>query len=85
MTRRRCFCIPLLFAAQILHAEQSDDFAERVAGFHRPWDEFLRIFLGCPKGAHEVDECRRDSGHIERPLFSRARKAAMRLFDLVDR
>ena len=61
-------------------ADELSAFDLRVGDFHLHWDKFLRTYLGCPKGAHEVTDCDRAVGHLDYVEFFAARKAARKLF-----
>jgi hypothetical protein len=61
-----------------------EDLASRVVEFHRHYNPFSRALLGCPKGAREMEECDPRQGSIDYAEYVKARKLAMRLFDLRD-
>lgn len=71
----------LLFLAP-LDAEAPDEFGMKLARFHEHYDKFVRTFLGCPKDAGHVEECKPNLGTFDFREFRFAKEGAMPLFDL---
>jgi hypothetical protein len=63
----------------------SADFDQKLATFHEHYNRFFRVYLGCPKAAVRVEDCRPGAGSIDYAEFQRARRAARDLFDLAEK
>ena len=76
----------LLVPALLLCCSGSEsDLGPRLARFHAHYNPFSRHFLGCPPAAREMDECDPRNGWIDYQEYSKARKAAMELFELEEK
>ena len=62
-------------------ASPSADFDQKLAAFHQHYDRFMRAYLGCPKRAASIDDCKPALGTLDYAEFGRARNAARELFD----
>lgn len=76
---RRCALLVVLFAAA---ARPAPDFGESLARFHLHYNRFMRLYLGCPKGAVEIEQCNPKQGLMDYSEFQRAAKEARTLFNL---
>jgi len=77
----RIAAILLVIGLAVAASTSEDAFSRRAADFNVEWNLFYRKYLGCPKGAREVEECRPQLGVLDRKRYDRARRAAMKLFD----
>jgi len=58
------------------------NFDEKLERFHYHYDLFVRAYLGCPKGAAFVKECRPELGTFDYSEFNHAARDARPLFAL---
>lgn len=82
----------LLTLAVVSVAQEPDDMRARLLAFHKPYDKFLRSFIGCPAitpekmkaDSMELVECEASLSVMDFKSFERAREAAKKLFDLAE-
>lgn len=73
----------LILSPLVLSEAQFSDLRLAVVAFEKPHDKFVRQLFGCqPEGMITPDTCNPNLGTINYGEFSRARKAAARLYDL---
>jgi hypothetical protein len=80
---KRAILSSILLFCTVSASAPAPDFPARLIAFHQLYDPFFRDYFGC--AAHETDPSRCDpkTGHMDYAEYSKARKAAMKLFDLV--
>ena len=68
------------------HAGTADvTFADRLWSFNQAYARFFRVYFGCPLEAFEESQCSPTTrARFDYPGYVKARKAAMKLFDLHD-
>lgn len=79
---KRALAVGLLLSIALCPAAVNPDFQERLLRFHQHYNQFVRIYLGCPKGAVEMAQCHPDQGTLDYAEFLKARTEARKLFDL---
>ncbi len=81
MTRRTLLAIPLAVG----RLPDFDDLRAKVIEFERAWDIFVRKLFGCRlEGELSAETCDVAEGTVDYAAFSRARRAARKLFELKD-
>jgi hypothetical protein len=81
MTRRSVLLSALPIAARPAPSTSAMD--DRIVEFHRHWNQFLRVYLGCPKRANDIGECDVKRGAFDYPEFIKAAKIGRKLFETV--
>lgn len=67
----------------VLPLSATDELAYKIVDFNGPYQRFARAYFGCPaEGYMEESDCRPALGRMDYKAWERARKEAMRLFDL---
>lgn len=81
-----------VFMLSLLSAPAADmEFAQRLKSFDDAYQPFVATLCGwepgVPPETNEKNEamCLLSKGHIDYASYARARRAAMRLFDLIER
>lgn len=77
---RRCALLVVIFIAVAWPA--GEDFGESLARFHLHYNRFMRLYLGCPKGAVDIEQCDPKQGLMDYTEFQRAAKEARTLFSI---
>ncbi len=82
---KRAFLLGLVLILSALSAEAPDEFSAKLARFHEHYNRFTRAYLGCAKGAINVEDCQPDLGTFDFREFRLAEEAAVPLFNLQPR
>lgn len=82
--------MPILALRQVrlnaqLRIPQYDEMREKILRFEKHWNPFCREFFGCPEtGMTTVESCI-NTQRVDYEQYFKAKKAAMKLFDLVEK
>jgi len=67
------------------NTSSQDNIYKRSVDFDIHWNSFIRELFGCPKtGGTDATVCQLQTGHINYAAFLKARREAMKLFDLTE-
>ncbi len=80
---KRTILLGLLCLMTAFSAEAPNrDFLEKLARFHDHYQKFFRAYLGCPKDAAHIEDCKPDLGTFDFYEFNHAATSAGPLFGL---
>ena len=84
VTRRAIFSLAFLLPPVAVPEEFDAETAEEV-NFNEYWGVYFRAKMGCPQRARDYEECTPSAGNVDYASKIKARKSAMKVFDLKEK